>query len=204
MNTFRIPKLKLGTPPGSYNSLCVTMAVMAEVVSGIQPFQWYTAQLLIARLLPVTPRLETLLLQIPVSDDHSDYHILFKDLELHTSRDIEDARWDQPRPLQHLETLLLQGDPEMVDYYDGLDDGDIDQPETWGAHASVYRRLWLQVPRLKTLEVSCDDGLWENQDEPDDPNAQTFWFMYGRPFLGNIRHIYLHNSCGTCFFLPRR
>ena len=202
MHTFRIPVPRSRVPRKPYEYLCSTMLVMADIASGTQRFGTFVVQMLVMALFLVATRIETLLLQIPVSDEHDDYHFLFSELEGFKFGNADEPHLDrdQPRPLERLETLLLQGDPEMIEYYDGLDEDASYLDETCAAHASVYRRLWLQVQTLKTLEVSGDDGLWENQDDPSGPGARTFWFMHDRPFLGNIRHIYLHNSCGSFFF----
>lgn len=85
----------------------------------------------------------------------------------------------------NLNTLLLQGDPELREYFEDDDgDGTHRTPETWGAQASRYMPLYVLFPKLTTLEISTDDGNWDMRG----------FFPNEGALLNNIRHVYLHDS----------
>jgi len=89
-------------------------------------------------------------------------------------------------PFMHLETLMLQGDPELRQYFEEDDgDGTHRAPETWGAQAWRYTPLYIIFPKLTTLEVSTDDGTWDLSCLIDTGSEYH---------LKNIRHVYLHDS----------
>ncbi|KAK4096446.1 hypothetical protein N658DRAFT_501589 [Parathielavia hyrcaniae] len=137
-------------------------------------------------------KVETVLLQVPVSDDQPEYEAFCVQIA-----GVKNLYRDEPQatPFQNIHTLLLQGDPELLTQIED-EDCECDTPEVWGAQPRRYAGLFASFPKLATLEVSSDDGVWTTElDDPslfntipgilDDPEL---------PFLRGIRHIYLHNS----------
>lgn len=148
------------------------------------------------------PRLETLLLQVPICDDYEEYSTLVSDLvvarnrfpysPLHSSLNFRPQhvpiRLPPQVPFMQLETLMLQGDPEMREYFEN--EGCDEVPEYWGVSVLRYTPLYSISPKLTTLEISSDDGdfdfrrnLFTGQDDEE-----------SRTILSNMRHIYLHDS----------
>ncbi|KAK4155752.1 hypothetical protein C8A00DRAFT_41678 [Chaetomidium leptoderma] len=148
----------------------------------------HVPQSLIYFILMYLTKVETVLLQVPISDDQEEYHMLSAQMG-----HVKNLFRDDPlnAPFQHLHTLLLQGDPELLAEIEEGECG-CDLPEVWGAQPRRYGPLFACFPKLSTLEVSSDDGVWTTMlDEPR-------FFLHADnpppPFLANIRHIYLHNS----------
>lgn len=146
-------------------------------------------QALLCFLLMFLTKLETLLLQVPICDDHQEYDVLCA--QVGAVKELFSAEPDAA-PFQNIHTLLLQGDPELLGHFED-EDCDCELPEVWGAQPRRYWSLFASFPRLTTLEVSTDDGVWTNTlDEP------LRSFLEGGspppPFLAGIRHIFLHNS----------
>ena len=114
-------------------------------------------------------KVKTVLLQVPVTDKHRNYGALCDEIQ------VTRAKYKDPHasPFQHINTLLLEGDPDP----DPLPDID----DQWGAQPHYYWPLLTGFPKLDTLEVSSDLGLWNHNTLPP-------------PFMSNIRHIYLYNS----------
>ncbi|KAL1839398.1 hypothetical protein VTJ49DRAFT_1529 [Mycothermus thermophilus] len=154
----------------------------------------HVPQALICFIMMFVTKVETILLQVPISDDQQEYEVLceqIKGLKELFSREPEAI------PLQHVHTLMLQGDPELLAEI-GKDECECDVPEVWGSQPRKYASLFASCPRLTTLEVSSDDGVWTSAyDEarlfPSGPSGDDDKGP-PPPFLGNIRHIYLHNS----------
>jgi hypothetical protein len=146
-------------------------------------------QILFFYIASFTKRLETLLLQVPVCDDHPEYTALFEKFyqanQLRLKAPTGDSIFGEP-PLQHLKTLLLQGDPELLMHFEG-DNCDCDIPDLWGCQARRYHPLYEALPSLTTLEVSSDDGVWDNMRHRRPDGTRP-------PYLERIRHLYLHNS----------
>ncbi|KAK4123031.1 hypothetical protein N657DRAFT_690711 [Parathielavia appendiculata] len=137
-------------------------------------------------------KVETVLLQVPVSDDQPEYDALCFQIE-----GVMNLFRDEPQatPFQNIHTLLLQGDPELLAQIED-EDCECEIPEVWGAQPRRYASLFASFPKLTTLEVSSDDGVWTTElDEPPlfmlNPNNAS---DPPPPFLQGIRHIYLHNS----------
>jgi hypothetical protein len=148
----------------------------------------HVPQALFCFVLMFLSKVETVLLQIPISDDQPEYSVLCGQIE-----GIKDLFRSEPdaAPLQTIRTLLLQGDPELLSEIEE-DECECDGPDVWGAQPRKYSTLFSSFPNLTTLEVSSDDGVWTTAlDEFDDfpPTDST-----APPFMPNIRHIYLHNS----------
>ena len=159
-------------------------------------------QILLFYIATFFKKLETLMLQLPICDDHPEYTALFEKLatsSLSWMRVVGSAQtgpapvlWVSPPsppselPFQQVKTLLLQGDPELLMHFES-DTCDCNVPELWGAQPRRYYQLFNALPELTTLEVSADDGVWANcsPDRPDGTQA---------PYLERIRHLYLHNS----------
>lgn len=155
-------------------------------------------QMLLYYVLTFMQALDTLLLQIPICDDDPEYVALFDRLSHGdpwtgtrlgggvASAASGDGEAGQGQPLQNVRTLLLQGDPELLLYFES-DDCRCETPETWGVQARRYWPLFEAIPNLTTLEVSEDDGFWNNVRRRRTNGSRP-------PYLSGIKHIYLHNS----------
>jgi hypothetical protein len=148
----------------------------------------HVPQALLCFILMFLRRVETVLLQVPISDDQQEYHVLCLQIE-----GIKDLFRDEPHdePFQHIHTLLLQGDPELLAQIEE-DECECDMPEVWGAQPRRYGSLFNSFPKLATLEVSSDDGVWTTTF--DDPRSFLEGGELPPPFLANLRHIFLHDS----------
>jgi hypothetical protein len=149
-------------------------------------------------------KLETLLLQIPISDDHEEYYVFCSQM-----KGVQALFESEPEsaPFQHIHTLLLQGDADLLSHFED-DECDCEVPEVWGAQPRRYEQLFASFPKLATLEVSSDDGVWSLMyDEPPHPSLTPTTTTTNPPnpddpfgdrrepgFLGKIKHIYLHDS----------
>ena len=146
-------------------------------------------QALLCFILMFLIKVETLLIQLPITDDQKEYDVLCGQIQ-----GIKELFREEPlaAPFQHIHTLLLQGDPDLLSQIEG-EECECDVPEVWGAQPRHYGSLFASFPSLTTLEVSSDDGVWTTalldhhafHLEGDHPLP---------PFMPNIRHIYLHNS----------
>lgn len=141
-------------------------------------------------ILMFLPKLETHLLQVPICDDQEEYDVFCAQLD--TLKKIFTGETAQA-PFQHIHTLLLQGDPELLGHFEH-EDCDCEIPEVWGTQPRRYKSLYTNFPKLTTLEVSGDDGIWSADFDLDDPRAFLEGGTPPPPFLANIRHIYLHSS----------
>lgn len=194
--TKHLPTFKLAIPS---DRLAGTISqALSALRFGLQAYQLgpmpglvdHHPQLVLLICLVFLTKLDTLLLQVPICDDHPEYDGLCAQVEafsrLFSSFDEADIR-----PFQNIQTLLLQGDPELLEHFEG-EDCDCEIPEAWGAQPRQYASLYESFPKLTTLEVSADDGIWTHQQE-DNPD-----FLEGSttppPYLAGIRNIYLHNS----------
>ncbi|KAL2127468.1 hypothetical protein VTI74DRAFT_10685 [Chaetomium olivicolor] len=167
----------------------------------------HVPQALLCFILMSLPKLETLLMEVPISDEHPEYDVL-----CHQIAGMKDLFSRQPEsaPFQNIRTLLLQGDPELIAHFDH-EDCDCDIPEVFGAQPRRYAALFASFPKLETLEVSSDDGVWNNLlDEPDFFHASSSHPFHANssistsisisntgpapPYLANIKHLYLHDS----------
>lgn len=163
--------------------------IMASGVHGLGPFA-SLPQSIMRLILMLLTKAETVLLQVPITDDEPEYDVLsggFESLGNHFHDDPFGA------PFQNIHTLLLQGDPELLAQIEE-DECECDVPEVWGAQPRRYASLFASFPKLTTLEVSSDDGVWSTAL---DEHPHTMFNADGDlppPFMPNIRHIYLHNS----------
>ncbi|KAK4450954.1 hypothetical protein QBC34DRAFT_401903 [Podospora aff. communis PSN243] len=149
-------------------------------------------QVIVAFMLMFLTRLETLLLQVPICDDHPEYAALFLKLQNARRHFAHAAEGEQELiPFQRIETLLLQGDPELLDHFEN-EECDCEIPEVWGSQARRYYPLFACFPRLHTLEVSTDDGAWSNI--MDERTSYLTGETTSTPYLAGIRHLYIHNS----------
>ncbi|KAK3295348.1 uncharacterized protein B0H64DRAFT_395073 [Chaetomium fimeti] len=161
---------------------------LPQMVASVGDFD-HVPQALFCFILMFLSKVETALLQIPISDDQPEYAVLCGQIE-----GIKDLFRTEPdaAPLQMIRTLLLQGDPELLSEIEE-DECECDGPDVWGAQPRKYAPLFSSLPNLTTLEVSSDDGVWTTAlDEFDD--FLPFDEAAPPPFMPNIRHIYLHNS----------
>ncbi|KAK4215191.1 hypothetical protein QBC37DRAFT_282330 [Rhypophila decipiens] len=140
-----------------------------------------TPEAIVSYILLRLPRLETLLLQTPICDDHPDYGVLVHDLVYYRGQSGLTMLDPPETPFKHLKTLKLQGDPELGKYFEEESE---DPPECWGVDPLHYMPLFWISSKLTTLEVSCDDGSWSFGN----------YEVRGSEHLGSLRHIYLHDS----------
>ncbi|KAK0717671.1 hypothetical protein B0T26DRAFT_645418 [Lasiosphaeria miniovina] len=136
-------------------------------------------------ILMLLPRLETLFLQLPISDKEPCYATLLNDLKRFSKSCVHTCKDPDLVPLHKVGTLLLQGDPEVQAHFE-RNDCHCDLDHVYGARFSHYWPLYDALPNLKTLEVSVDDGCWINAAPGRDGGDDLY--------LAKIRHIYLHNS----------
>ncbi|KAK3680648.1 hypothetical protein B0T22DRAFT_472519 [Podospora appendiculata] len=164
----------------------------------------YVPQVILAFILAFTPHLDTLLLQVPINEDYLDYSALFDKLHLiagprrhqHPHFATSPYQPPSPHPFNNLTTLLLQGDPELLEQYENSEDREFELPEIWGVQARCYLPLYECFPNLSTLEISTDDGVWSNLLDEEDLFLSSD-SSHNHPYLNQIRHLYLHNSV-TC------
>ncbi|KAK4033667.1 hypothetical protein C8A01DRAFT_19419 [Parachaetomium inaequale] len=148
----------------------------------------HVPQALLCFILMYLAKVETVLLQVPISDDQHEYDTLCHQIE-----NVKDLFRDEPEsvPFQSIRTLLLQGDPELLAQIEE-DECECDLPDVWGAQPRRYASLFTSFPKLTTLEVSSDDGVWTTA--LDDPRSLLDGDSLPPPFMPKIRHIYLHDS----------
>ncbi|KAB5523119.1 hypothetical protein GE09DRAFT_1229864 [Coniochaeta sp. 2T2.1] len=134
-------------------------------------------QIMLYHLVCFLPKLNTVMLQVPVCDDHSEYTALFEKLRAHGSRN---------PPLHQVKNLLLQGDPELLMHFE-QENCDCDIPELWGVQGRRHWSLFNSLPNIETVEISNDDGVWNNirHRRPDGSRP---------PYLATIKHLFLHDS----------
>ncbi|KAK3983975.1 hypothetical protein QBC44DRAFT_337804 [Cladorrhinum sp. PSN332] len=143
-------------------------------------------QALVNFTLMLCDKLDTLLLQVPICDDQTDYVALVSRMEAARKHF---AEYDPERNLfSSIQTLLMQGDPELVRHL-MHEKCDCEIPEIWGAQPRSYYKLFQCLPSVKTLEVTADDGAWNH------PLDDSTWvFESPRPYLTGIRQVFLHSS----------
>jgi hypothetical protein len=145
-------------------------------------------QMVLFYIMSFMSKLETLMLQVPITDDDPEYVALFdrvnpsRLLRMRTGvREGGPAPGADNPPWRHIHTLLLQGDPELQQHFEG-NDCDCEVPEIWGVATREYRPLFDALPSLSVLEVSSDDGIWEDTR------------FKKRPYLRGIKELFLHHS----------
>lgn len=183
--------------PGIHSALRIMFGALPFINTSSGDFD-DVPQIMLFYILTFLNRLETFMLQVPICDDHPEYTAILDKMSstkvpwmgvVHEEASRAQAVYISPTgepPLQHVKTLLLQGDPELLMHFES-DSCDCEVPELWGSQARRYYPLYNALPSLTTLEVSCDDGVWENvrKRRPDG----------SRPlYLERIKHLYLHNS----------
>lgn len=152
-------------------------------------------QVIVAFILMFLTKLTTLLLQVPICDDHPEYTALFLKIQnarsyfLAAAAHPEHAR--DPLPFDTIESLMLQGDPELLEHFEH-EECDCEIPEVWGSQPRRYYPMFECFPRLHTLEVSTDDGAWSNI--LDEGSSFLNGDTTNLPYLKGIRHLYIHNS----------
>ncbi|KAK4638849.1 hypothetical protein QC761_703980 [Podospora bellae-mahoneyi] len=178
----------------------------------MQPYYDGLPQNIFSMILASCKRVETLLLEVPICDEDGDYNILFHKMhgDLHEFDLARDPSVkDEERPYQHIHTLLLQGDTEMIKHLE-IDECDCDIPDNYGVKCNTYFPLFAALPKLATVEVTCDSGDWTNpivnlnqnimaRLHAIHPGSTQFYKTMAslppdHPYLGGIKHIYLHNS----------
>jgi hypothetical protein len=187
--------------PAVHRALQVLLAALPTLGAQIGDFD-DVPQILLFYVVSFLKKLETFMLQVPICDDHPEYTALFEKFASSSLTwmriGIEAGQGpvvlvDNPsvgvQPLQHVKTLLLQGDPELLTHFEG-NSCDCEIPELWGVQSRRYWPLFNALPSLSTLEVSTDDGVWNNiRHRRPDGNRP--------PYLERIKHLYLHNSIST-------
>ncbi|KAK1833538.1 hypothetical protein QBC39DRAFT_254074 [Podospora conica] len=195
LRTFRPAK----TPAILLDPIRVALEIMEISLPALSTYEGDfddVPQVIVSFILMFLTRLDTLLLQVPVCDDHPEYEALF--IKLAAAREHFQQFGNTPEhaaltPFQRIHTLLLQGDPELLAHFD-TDDCSCEVPELYGAQPRRYHAMFAALPALRTLEVSSDDGAWNSVLE-DEHN-----FLSGGtvdPYLRGLREIYLHDSV-TC------
>ncbi|KAK0737247.1 hypothetical protein B0T21DRAFT_364731 [Apiosordaria backusii] len=202
----QLDKIKTSNAKGVIaTSIRITMEQSRKLCAlNLQPYFDGLPQGLFSLVLGTCKRVETLLLEVPICDDQGDYNILFNMLH----RDVFDIDHghmldydeSEERPYQHIHTVLLQGDTEMIKHLE-IDECDCDIPELYGVKCNSYFPLFAVLPKLTTLEVTCDSGDWANLLTQADrnrsiTNSPDFWAKAfpDQAYLAGIKHIYLHNS----------
>ncbi|KAK3368742.1 hypothetical protein B0H63DRAFT_81092 [Podospora didyma] len=147
-------------------------------------------ELLLSYILLFLPKLETILLQVPVVDYPEDFPLIQR---LSLAKDMFFSPDDpESLPFAKVHTLFLQGDPEMIEHFDE-NDCECSVPDFYGVQVPRYGVLSKAFPNLTTLEVYADDGIWT------DSNFQYSLYASGQteftPYMSAIRHLYLHDSC---------
>lgn len=203
VNTFRPDQPMLKEEyPAVHSALTVLLAALPFLSASGGDFD-DVPQILLFYIASFMKKLETFMLQVPIFDDHPEYAALFEKFapsSLLPAVRVGPAGEAAPvpfisvdnfcatgeRPLQYVKTLLLQGDPELLMHFEG-DSCDCEMPELWGVQVHHYYPLFTALPSLTTLEVSSDDGVW-NQIRHRRPDGSP------PPYLERIKHLYLHNS----------
>ena len=177
------PGLNAGSPIGRALAIVVlALPVLNTPVGGFDD----VPQVLLFFILTLLKRVETLLIQLPICDHHPEYTALFEKLAKVSEEDSKRRHDTTEPPFRHVRTLMLQGDPELMEHFES-DDCSCEVPEVWGCQARDYWPLFEALPNLTTLEVSSDDGAWRNARDASGEKDP-------KPYLGRIRHVYLHNS----------
>lgn len=159
-------------------------------------------QIMLFYVLIFLKRVETLLLQAPISDDVPEYTAFFT-----RAMDIGGPRQSGAEggiratkcsntpelPFQHIKTLLLQGDPEMLEELRRDTQAMWEPPDSWGVQAARYWPLYDACPQLTTVEVDLDDGIWHSS------MVRYSSLLLAKdvrktPYLNQIQHLFLHNS----------
>ena len=152
-------------------------------------------QILLFYVLTFMKKLETLLLQLPVCEEHPEYTALFDKFAAPNmsstqtgghSKETESSVANSELPLQHVRTLLLQGDPEVIQHFEA-DTCNCNIPDIWGVQIRRYWPVFKALPALTTLEVSADDGIWTSARHRQPDGSRP-------PYLETVQHLYLHNS----------
>lgn len=152
-------------------------------------------------ILAFLSKVETVLIQVPVSDDQEEYNILCEQIAGITHfHAMAPESVSSPPPFHSIRTLALQGDPELLAEFEKEDcECEHDHSDVWGAQPRKYASLFASLPNMTTLEVSSDDGVWSMMPDdgiwplmPDGTSPDPFNF--DKPFMPNVRHVYLHDS----------
>ncbi|KAH6624103.1 hypothetical protein B0J18DRAFT_444368 [Chaetomium sp. MPI-SDFR-AT-0129] len=158
-------------------------------------------QIFLTFILAYLSKVETVLIQVPVSDDQEEYQVLCEQIAGISHYDaMAPESESSPRPFHSIRTLAIQGDPELLAEFEKEDcECEHDHSDVWGAQPRKYASLFASLPNLTTLEVSSDDGVWSMMPDdetwplmPDGTNPDPFNF--DKPFLPNLRHVFLHDS----------
>ncbi|KAK4196035.1 hypothetical protein QBC40DRAFT_235201 [Triangularia verruculosa] len=211
----QLHKIKVSDAPGVIISSIRASVEQAHKFCPLNLPPWFDGlpQGLFSMVLGTCKRVETLLLEVPICDEHDgDYNILFHkihaDIFEFDHGGVPDNK-DEERPYQQIHTLLLQGDTEMIKHLE-IDECDCDIPENYGIQCNSYFPLFAALPKLTTLEVTCDNGEWSNPITSLNDNFITkiqamhssachFWTRLAslppnHAYLAGIKHIYLHDS----------
>ncbi|KAK4187508.1 hypothetical protein QBC35DRAFT_498448 [Podospora australis] len=161
-------------------------------------------QTLLSYILMLLPKLETLLLWVPMWDNEDEYDALIGNVKEMKQQ----IKSPEHMPFQHLHTVMFQGNPAIFEHLT-VDDCDCDIPDVWGVQPRHYHEMLACFPALNTLEAWADDGYWSHPKDPmDDVDFGGFGFhavAEGNhpPYLAGIKHIYLHQSYAAPMHLNR-
>ncbi|KAK1765609.1 hypothetical protein QBC33DRAFT_543347 [Phialemonium atrogriseum] len=167
------PGLSSGSPIGRALSIMVLALPVLSTHAG--DFDG-VPQVLLFFVLTLLKRLETLMLQLPICDDHPEYTVLFE--KLAKSQESEGGSEDE-LPFQNIKTLLLQGDPELLEHFES-DDCSCEVPEVWGCQARDYWPVYDAFPNLNRIQhlylhnsIACPRNL--NQVLKNAPSLRTLY-----------------------------
>ena len=161
----------------------------------------------LSNIMALMPRLETLLLQVPVCNTQEEYGSLFEKLTkavvcFDGIKDGFDSEGDpyppEIVPFQHITAVRLQGDPEMLlELY----------CDECGVQIRRFWPLFYCFPALSEIEVTFDDGNFVNPHPDDDwpacmssdwhkaPPSERHLIKTPKHYLGSgIRRICLRSS----------
>ncbi|TPX07728.1 uncharacterized protein E0L32_010624 [Thyridium curvatum] len=155
-------------------------------------------QMILLCILVLIPKIDKMLLQIPLHEDDAEYRALLTHFHAVTLMNTEGReKWrGHAVPCQHLTKLVLQGDPEEMSDAEQAAKEDGEAVGVDGSRAGTYWPLLTACPAVTSVEVTIGNGDW----------PESSWFDQDKPLwaslpheLRNIKHLDLVDS----FAAPR-